>query len=88
VGTGRGNQNHYERERRRRGLGPQGRQLRRPSSNDGSGSATSTLCCNSLLHPATARLIRDMPELQTRSGSPALLSEICRYLWVVGGGSD
>ncbi|WP_329791942.1 hypothetical protein V1227_08370 [Lentzea sp. DG1S-22] len=47
-----------------------------------------TLYCNSLLHPATARRIRDMPELHTRSGHLALLSAICRYLWIVGEGSD
>lgn len=47
-----------------------------------------TLYCNSLLHPATAQQIHDMPELHTRSGSLALLSAICRYLWIVGEGSD
>lgn len=47
-----------------------------------------TLYCNSLLHPATGRRIRDMPELHTHSGNLALLSAICRYLWIVGEGSD
>ncbi|SMC48420.1 hypothetical protein [Lentzea albidocapillata] len=47
-----------------------------------------TLYCNSLLDPATARRIRDMPELHTRSGNLALLSAICRYLWIVGEGSE
>jgi len=47
-----------------------------------------TLYCNSLLDSATARRIRDMPELHTRSGSLALLSAICRYLWIVGEGSE
>ncbi|MBB1153537.1 aminoglycoside phosphotransferase [Amycolatopsis dendrobii] len=47
-----------------------------------------TLYCNSLLHPPTARRIRDMPELQTRSGRLALLSAICRYLSIMGSGSD
>lgn len=47
-----------------------------------------TLYCNSLLHPPTAAHIRDMPDLNTRSGRLALLSAICRYLWVVGSGSD
>ncbi|MET7995924.1 hypothetical protein ABZU76_34035 [Amycolatopsis sp. NPDC005232] len=47
-----------------------------------------TLYCTSLLHPPTAQRLRAMPELQTRSGHLALLSVICRYLWVVGSGSD
>jgi hypothetical protein len=47
-----------------------------------------TLYCNSLLHPPTAQRIRDMPELRTRSGHLALLSAICRYLRIVGEGSD
>ncbi|MGB3439281.1 MAG: hypothetical protein WBA97_11075 [Actinophytocola sp.] len=47
-----------------------------------------TLYCDSLLHPATARRIREMPELNTRSGHLALLAAICRYLRVVGEGSD
>ncbi|USX49234.1 hypothetical protein [Lentzea sp. HUAS12] len=47
-----------------------------------------TLYCNSLRDPVTARRIRDMPELHTRSGRLALLSAICRYLWIVGEGSD
>lgn len=47
-----------------------------------------TLYCNSLLHPPTAENIREMPELRTHSGHLALLSAICRYLWVAGNGSD
>ena len=47
-----------------------------------------TLYCASLLHPSTARRIRDMPELGTRSGHIAMLSAICRYLSIAGEGSD
>ncbi|MEV6242661.1 hypothetical protein [Lentzea sp. NPDC051838] len=47
-----------------------------------------TLYCNSLLDPHTAQRIRNMPELQTLSGNLALLAAICRYLWIVGEGSE
>ncbi|MGB3438671.1 MAG: hypothetical protein WBA97_07935 [Actinophytocola sp.] len=47
-----------------------------------------TLYCNSVLHEPTARRIGETPELQTRSGQLALLSAICRYLSVIGEGSD
>lgn len=32
--------------------------------------------------------IRTMPVLETRTGQIALLFAICRYLWVIGEGSD
>jgi len=52
------------------------------------GYDAATLYCNSLLHQPTARRIRAMPVLQTRTGQIALLFAICRYLWVIGEGSD
>lgn len=52
------------------------------------GYDAATLYCNSLLHQPTARRVRAMPVLQTRSGHIALLFAICRYLWVIGEGSD
>ena len=52
------------------------------------GYDVATLYCNSLLHQPTARRIRAMPVLQTRTGQIALLFAICRYLWVIGEGSD
>ncbi len=52
------------------------------------GYDAATLYCNSLPHHPTARRIRAMPVLGTRSGQIALLSAICRYLWVIGEGSD
>ncbi|MGH3868881.1 MAG: hypothetical protein ACRDQ4_22730 [Pseudonocardiaceae bacterium] len=52
------------------------------------GYDAATLYCNSLLHQPTARQLRAMPVLGTRSGQIALLSAICRYLWVIGEGSD
>jgi hypothetical protein len=52
------------------------------------GYDAATLYCNSLLHQPTAQRVRAMPVLGTRSGQLALLSAICRYLWVIGEGSD
>ncbi|MGH3926043.1 MAG: hypothetical protein ACRDTT_24820, partial [Pseudonocardiaceae bacterium] len=52
------------------------------------GYDVATLYCNSLLHPPTARRLRAMPIFKTRSGQLALLFAICRYLWIVGEGSD
>lgn len=52
------------------------------------GYDAATLYCNSLLHPPTVQQIRAMPALNTRSGHIALLFAICRYLWVIGEGSD
>ncbi|MBV9011474.1 MAG: hypothetical protein JO272_05390 [Pseudonocardiales bacterium] len=37
---------------------------------------------------ANSRRVRAMPVLQTRTGQIALLFAICRYLWVIGEGSD
>jgi hypothetical protein len=52
------------------------------------GYDAATLYCNSLLHQPTARRVRTMPVLHTRTGQIALLFAICRYLWVIGEGSD
>ncbi|MGH3697482.1 MAG: hypothetical protein ACRDRX_26455 [Pseudonocardiaceae bacterium] len=52
------------------------------------GYDAATLYCHSLLHPPTAQRVRALPVLGTRSGQIALLSAICRYLWVIGEGSD
>jgi hypothetical protein len=52
------------------------------------GYDAATLYCNSLLHQPTAQRVRAMPVLETRSGHIALLFAICRYLWVIGEGSD
>lgn len=52
------------------------------------GYDAATLYCNSLLHPPTAQQVRAMPVLDTRTGQIALLFAICRYLWVLGEGSD
>jgi hypothetical protein len=52
------------------------------------GYDAATLYCNSLPHPPTAHRVRAMPVLGTRSSQIALLFAICRYLWVIGEGSD
>ncbi len=52
------------------------------------GYDAATLYCNSLPHQPTARRVRAIPVLGTRSGQIALLFAICRYLWVIGEGSD
>lgn len=52
------------------------------------GYDAATLYRNSLLHQPTAQQIRTLPVLETRTGEIALLFAICRYLWVVGEGSD
>ncbi len=52
------------------------------------GYDAATLYCNSLLHHPTAQRIRAMPVLETRAGQIALIFAICRYLWVIGEGSD
>lgn len=52
------------------------------------GYDAATLYCNSILHAPAAKRLRAIPVFETRSGQIALLFAICRYLWVVGEGSD
>lgn len=54
------------------------------------GYDAATLYCNSLLHPPTARRIRELfhPVLNTDSGRIALLFALCRYLWLVDEGGE
>ena len=54
------------------------------------GYDVATLYCNSLTHRPTAQRLRDtFPAVfTTPSGQFSLLSAVCRYLWVVGDGSE